>query len=323
MLSRLGVVQHRLQTSSAEKGVSNLVETLEDGMPAIVWADMYGLPYYANPDDEGMWMMFPIVVYGYDTETDKVWIADRASVPLTVTPAQLQTARAKVKKDKFRVMTLDPPQPEKLASAVTAGIWDCIKLYTEKPPKGTRKNFGLQALQNWASLLTEPKIRLSWAREFPPGREMFAALVDAYHDINIFTRDDRADRNLYAEFLEEASLILEKPALMESAALFRRCSDSWGKLSSTLLPDSIAPFAEARELMRRRRQLFIEQGGEATHQLRQIDSQLDHLRTAMETEFPLDEAGATAMRQEIAEQVLALHDVEREAVTALKAMMSD
>jgi hypothetical protein len=29
------------------------------------------------------------------------------------------------------------------------------------------------------------------------------------------------------------------------------------------------------------------------------------------------------MRQEIAEQVLALHDVEREAVVALKAMMSD
>lgn len=64
MLARLGVVQHRRHTTSPEKGVANLLDTLEGGEPAIVWADYFSLPYNAFPYDEGMWAMFPILVYG-------------------------------------------------------------------------------------------------------------------------------------------------------------------------------------------------------------------------------------------------------------------
>lgn len=54
LLERLGAVQERKQTSSPEKGVANLIDTLEDGRPAIVWADLFSLPYNALPYDEGM-----------------------------------------------------------------------------------------------------------------------------------------------------------------------------------------------------------------------------------------------------------------------------
>jgi hypothetical protein len=80
MLARLGVVQEVLQTSKPERGVSNLLETLEDGLPAMVWADMWSLPYNALADEGGMWLMYPILVYGYDEAADQVWIADRAGV---------------------------------------------------------------------------------------------------------------------------------------------------------------------------------------------------------------------------------------------------
>ncbi len=45
LLERPGVVQNRLHTSSADKGRANLVDTLNSGIPAIVWADLWSLPY--------------------------------------------------------------------------------------------------------------------------------------------------------------------------------------------------------------------------------------------------------------------------------------
>jgi hypothetical protein len=60
-------------------------------------------------------------------------------------------------------MTLSPPNWDRLATAVSAGIWDTLKLFTEKPPKGSKNNFGLNAFQWFAKLLTTPKTRLSWA----------------------------------------------------------------------------------------------------------------------------------------------------------------
>jgi hypothetical protein len=60
---------------------------------------MFSLPYNVLPNDAGMWQMFPLVVYGY--EADAVWLADRARVPLLITPAELAAARARVKKIKF------------------------------------------------------------------------------------------------------------------------------------------------------------------------------------------------------------------------------
>ena len=142
MLERLGVVQTILHTGKPDKAVANLIDTLESSTPAIVWADMFSLPYNALPYDKSMWGMAPIIVYGYDESADTVWIADRSSVALTMTTAELAAARARIKKDKFRILTLDPPNPDKLTSAIQKGIWDCIKLFTEAPPKTNRAQNG-------------------------------------------------------------------------------------------------------------------------------------------------------------------------------------
>ena len=177
LLERLGAIRNPVHTPDPAKAVRKLEECLEDNMPAIVWADMFSLPYNALPQDDGMWAMFPIVVYGYDESTDRVWIADRARVPLYTTTSGLAAARGRVKNNKHRLLTLEPPIPEKLPAAVRKGIWDCIKLFTEAPPKGSRNNFGLAAYGWWAELLTKPKARMSWEREFPAGARMYSGLV--------------------------------------------------------------------------------------------------------------------------------------------------
>jgi hypothetical protein len=318
LLSRLGIVQNIRQTTKPEKGLANLVEVLESGLPAIVWADMFSLPYNALPYDEGMWANFPILVYGNDQAGDRVWIADRAHVPLAVTTTELAAARAWIKKDKFRILTLEPPDQQKLITAVQAGIWDCLRLYTEAPPKGKKDNFGLSAFHYWANLLTRPKNRLSWEKVFPAGLEMYAGLTSAFTDINIFGKEGYAERDLYADFLDEAAQILDRPGLKEAAEVFRRSAGLWDGFGTALLPDEIPALGEARRLMLERHETFLHQGNAGLAQIRAIDERLASIRRRLTGEFSLDPREVVTFREGLAERLLAIHDVEKQAVEALQ-----
>ena len=133
------------------------------------------------------WGAFPIVVYGY--EGDIAYIADRADVGLTVSTEALDTARAHIKKDKFRIVTLEAPNPDKLSAAVTAGLWDCIKLYTENPPKGSKDNFGLAAYNAWAQALTKSSGKKSWSKLLTTDMDFYAGLTTAYSFSQLFGKD--------------------------------------------------------------------------------------------------------------------------------------
>ena len=322
MMSRLGVAQNILHTSKPEKGVHNLLDTLASGVPAIVWADMFSLPYNDLPDDEGMWGMMPVLVYGYDEGKDEVWLADRASVPLTVSTADLHTARARVKKDKFRIITLESPRLERLATAVSAGIWDSIKLYTEKPPKGSKNNFGLAAFQHWAKLLTKPRTRLSWAKEFPAGQKLLAGLMSVYSDVYQFGKDSNAERDTYADFLDEASLILDRSDLLEVAQQFRTSAAAWQALGPILLPEAAPLLAEVRQLMDEEHRLFLQQGNASLARRQQIRARLAEIKEEVGSDFPLNETEVAELLGNIAAHVLQIHDLEATAVAALQQAMN-
>ncbi|VAW30967.1 hypothetical protein MNBD_CHLOROFLEXI01-298, partial [hydrothermal vent metagenome] len=243
---------------------------------------------------------------------------DRAPLPLTISTEALHTARARVKKDKFRVLTLEPPVPDKLPTAVQAGIWDCIKLYTEKPPKGSKNNFGLAAYHHWVKLLTKPKTRLSWAREFPAGRKMLAGLMGVFNDINHFGKVGYAERDMYANFLDEASLILEKPALQEAAVHFRQSAKAWETFSQALLPSDVPMLGEVAQNLRQQQELWLNKGSEAAAEIIQLKEQEKTLLTLAETEFPLDEKGTEAFRINMVEHILRIHDIEETAVSTLR-----
>ena len=324
LLTRLGVEQTLMQTTKPAQGVQNLVECLNEGVPPLVWADQYTLPYNALPDDAGMWQMAPLIVFGYAPEEDTVAIADRAAVPLTTTITDFQTARARVKKDKFKLLTLDMPDADKLPTAVSAGIWDCIKLFTEKPPKGSRNNFGLAAYQHWANLLTQPKKRLSWEKEFPAGGKMLAGLTSTFNMVALFGQNGTAwdaERGTYATFLEEAATILNKRDLNEVAIHIRHSGQAWRTLAEMLLLDDIATFQATRLLMVQRHRAFIEQGNAATDELHQIDAHLTELQQAVSDDFPLSAQEVVDFRNQLAEQILTIRDLEATAVEMLQGAM--
>lgn len=321
MLKRIGAVQNARQTGSADKAVSNLVDTLQNGTPAIAWVDAMQLPYDPQPYEFEIAHMMPVVVFGYDDEADRVSIADRARVPLCASTGQLAAARAQVKKVRNRVLTLEPPDHDRLPEAVELGIRDCIRLYTEKPPKGARHNFGFAAYAHWADTLRKPKMRGSWDKDFPRGRKMYAGLESAFSDTHTFGKEGFAERDMYADFLGEASDILQKPGLREAADQFRRSAKAWEKLGLVLLPDEVPVWAEARDLMLTNQRLFLEQGGEKFEEGRANCARLIEIRREMETDFPLSEEEVVAFREQIAEQVLVIHDIEVPAVAAMKEAM--
>lgn len=322
ILERLGIAQDIQQTNNAETAEKNLQNTLESGLYPILWADQFSLPYNGLPANEPMWGMMPIL--GLETDGKSVSVADRSSLPFHLSMAELTKARGRVKDDKYRLLTLDPPQTAKLASAIHKGICQTISLFTEEPPRGGRQNFGFAAYDKLAELLVNKRNKQSWERFFAPGIRMYHALAGspvqpgAYHWINTWGSADGAERGLYADFLLEAAHILQRPALKEAAQTFRKSHQLWLAFAEALLPEDVPLLGESKELIRKKHHLFVEKGETALPEIKQINTRLNELLSQSESNFPLSNAEAADVRENLRDILLKIKTVEGQAVDLLQ-----
>jgi hypothetical protein len=117
-------------------------------------------------------------------------------------------------------------------------------------------------------------------------------------------------------------MILSRPAIKSAANHFRLAARAWDELGLALLPDQIAPFKEAREIMHRRSHLFRTQGNAAIQDIRTLQDQFKALKVQMKTNFPLSADEVISFRETLAEHVMHVHDVEKVAVSALREAMA-
>jgi hypothetical protein len=322
LLERLGIAQDVRQTSKPDIAEKNLQNTLASGLYPLVWADPFSLLYNNLPSDAALWGMLPLLAIESDGKS--VTVADRSSQPLHISMADLTKARGRVKEDKYRLMTLDAPHPAKLASAVQKGISQAIALFTEKPPRGARDNFGFAAYTKLAELLVNTRNKHSWERHFAPGVRMYHALAGspvqpgAYDWVNTWVSADGADRGLYADFLTEAAQILKKPALKESAGKFRESYKLWLKFADALLPNEVPMLAESKKLIQKKHDLFIQKGETALPEIKQINARLNELLEQSKTDFPLSSAQAAELRANLRDILLKISAVEQTAVDLLQ-----
>jgi Butirosin biosynthesis protein H, N-terminal len=324
ILERLAPAREVRQTADAATAERQLNAALEAGEAPVVWADVYSLPYYGlEPSSpRSVWMMRPMVVVG--RSEGGYLLADGARQPWWVSAADLAKARGRVKRDRFRLMTLEPPKPEKLPAAVAAGLAQCSQLFTEAPPKGAQDNFGFAAYDKWAAMLVDTKHRQSWPRLFPRGPALFQALGGSLRHpgllgwVMTWTTAEDADRRLFADFLDEAALILNQPGLREAGGRLVAAADAWHTLALAALPEGVPLLAEARQLHLRRHALFVEAGQSAAEERAAVRERLEQIRKMMEMEFPMSEGEVTALRAKLSEIVLAISQIEREAVQRMK-----
>jgi hypothetical protein len=323
ILERLGVAQDVRQTDKPQIAEKNLRNALDTGLAPILWADQFSLPYNDLKPSDMMWSPLPVVAL--DADETVVRIADRSSQPFHVSMADLTKARGRIKDDKYRLITLDAPQPAKLAAAVHKGICQAISLFTEEPPRGARDNFGFAAYEKFADMLVNKRNKQSWERFFAPGPRMVHALAGSYyqpglyHWVNIWGSSDGADRSLYADFLVEAAQILKRSGLKDAAEKFRESHSRWLALADAALPDDVPLLGESKKLMRKKQELFIKKGESALPEIRQINRRLQELLKESEADFPLSVEEAAELRASLRDRLLQISAVEKRAVDLLQS----
>ncbi len=322
IFNRLKVPRELPRSANADKARQNLIDALAEGYAPVASPDGSLLPYNAIAYDEANWYTMPLVIYGYEPDKGEAYISDRSRVSLTVGADDLDKARGRIKKERHALLLLAAPDGSKLADAIRQGLDDCIKLMTEKPPKGSAKNFGLRALGHWAEML-EKTSRGSWAKEYPTGRPLLAALTTAYTFLGpAFGKTVQAERDVYADFLDEAAQVLESTALTDVAGKYRDAGQAWQSLLDSLLPKDAPLLGDAREAIDRKTELFIESGAAHLDEIIAERDRLESLKTASENDFPLSAGEISDLRADIRDKVLRAHEAEEAAIVALKAAIS-
>ena len=266
---RIGAQATVFQTASVTKGYEEMKEQLRQGEPTLVFVEMPYLPYLAIPEN-AHFGGHTVTVFGLDEKNDKVYISDRCKKPITIGIEDLKKARS----SKF------PPFPPKnkllkikypskitdLKEGIKKSIRECCNSML-KPPI---KNIGLAGMKKWASLVPQ------WTKQFT-GLNLIGCLFNIFLYIEISGTGGSAFRKMYARFLVEASSILNKPILNETAEIFNESAELWSKIATVALPNSWEKLKRIRNLAFDKNRLFEEQRPNALNEMYKITKELDGL----------------------------------------------
>ncbi|MGI9256172.1 MAG: BtrH N-terminal domain-containing protein [Salinispira sp.] len=320
IVNRLRIAQDVINSTNPQKAEEKLIETLEEGLVPIILADVFTLAYEHSEFGENMWAMQPMTVIEYSPESDRALTADRSLCPHEFSAQLLHKARGRVKKYRYRMFVLSPPDENSLKEAVLTGLQETVSLFTEKPPKGSANNFGLKAYEAIINDL-EMKGRNAWNKRFTNSGELSSALLTAYKHSSLFWKDARegSDRMLFRDFLNEAAEILENTALREVGGQFAKAAELWQNLADLLLPESIPELAALRSLMNERNNLFINTGAASIADLRVLDQKIEGAISGSGREVY---ENAEKILEPVAEQFRKIAIVEEDAISLLRSAIT-
>jgi hypothetical protein len=306
---RIGAGVTVVETSSAKKGYEELKAILRSGEPAVVYGDMAYLPYFALPE-MAHFGGHVFVVFGLDEEKDEAYIYDRGRNPVKVSLGNLQKARGSKFPPfppKHRLLKIEyPPQIDNLEPGIGESIQECCQNMLNPPIK----NIGLAGMGKWSKLVTQ------WPEQFQ-GMSLFGTLMNGFMYIEISGTGGSAFRSMYAQFLEEASVIVNKPALNEGAGMMRQSAAIWSEIASGFLPESWPNLRRIRELIIEKNRLFEGQESGVLEAMRKINGELDDLMgKAVE-----DLQKPPAFLADVSQSILKCYEVEKKAFSMLSRVV--
>jgi hypothetical protein len=124
-------------------------------------------------------------------------------------------------------------------------------------------------------------------------------------------------RDLYADGLEEAALILGMPALQEAAAAWRACADLWQELAEAAVPTDVDGAADAVELAKELHDAVMD-GEPGRAEARAAAAGLWEIRGRYANEWPLAEAETEALLADLGRRLSAIHAAEQTALDATR-----
>ncbi len=317
---RLGAEVIVKESSGAKPGEKQLRELLDEYGVCVAWVDAAGLPHRALPKDMEGGAYHVITVYSIGERT--ATIGDLTDEPIEISLAELAAARARIKKDKHRLLALRagkkmPALPKLVAQGLQASHRG---LLGEGAPKQARRNFSLDALQTWAQRLSDSKGSDSWERVFTPGHRLWRGLTSVYEFIEHYGTGGGLGRPLFAEFLQEAGASTGHKELLTLADRYAQIGAQWSELARAALPDDVPLLAEARELYVQKAELAASGGADAASDVRAIWQRIYALEDQAKAQFPLSGTGYAALRQQMAERVQALYEAEVAVHSAMEEL---
>ncbi len=317
---RLGIPTRRTETTGAARAYRNLVAELEEGRPAVVWCGRALLPYLHEPVELGSYFMHTFLVHEIDESAGIAHGSECAPTEVTLSLETLEHARQGVCSHRNRTLSIAPQRALSLAtlrSAVHAGLQACLHELTQ--PK--MKTFSLHGLETWAKMIENNTAKDGWGRVF--GTTLLScALRDVYD--SIVTRETGGDlfRGLFASFLDEAAILLDRPALADLARDYRRLGARWRSLAESALPASCPPLHALRDLLDTRAELFVTQGQQADAAIAETAGKLRALDQNLRQHWPLDRDDTATLLGGLREQILALYQDETAAVERFRSALA-
>ncbi|MBI1760630.1 MAG: DUF4872 domain-containing protein [Acidobacteria bacterium] len=316
-LQRFGIKPVIQESGGAKAAEQQLRAALAHG-PCIAWVDMAELPHRAMPSEFSGGGYHVIVVYRVNDEDGTALIGDLTDAPISIPLADLARSRARIKKQKQRLLSLDakPAKPNlNLDSLVRVGLQRCHEVLQHPTLPGMKSNGKLEALRTWAQRLHGGKDKEAWGTIFKPGANLWRGLTWIYDCIENYGTGGGLCRPLFAEFLQEAASALGQPKFAALGEQYAALGRQWSELAEAALPDDVPLMRAAKELYIRRRELLHD--GAPVADVRAVWQELGALAQQAGAQFPLTDTDCGALRAQLQTRVLALYEGEVAAQAAL------
>jgi hypothetical protein len=301
--ARFGLSAIVKESAGVKPGEQQLRELLAGGRPVMIWLDFRGRQYHLA------------TVHSIDDTTGMALVGDLADELIPVSLAGLAAARGHTKKDKNRVLAIEPAtRVPPLKQLVQQGVAACVASLTTCK----MKNFRLDAFKGWADKLDGSKAADSWEKMFPPGRLLYQGLRSITEYIEYYGTGGGLCRPLFAEFLAEASAGLGDRKLQSLSERYAELGRQWSALAEAALPDSIPAFRNAKAALGNRAEAMATDSDAAGLGLSRCEQAVARIEAEMKGEFPLDAAASAVLRRELKVRVAALHEGEVAALEALR-----
>jgi hypothetical protein len=313
---RLGVPTVLHETSGAKTAREALDIALAGGSPVVATVDQQSMGLWGLPPELSGYAGYPVVVTAR-TDDGAYLVDDRGTSPFVVPADVMAAARGRVGSYRHRLIELRPtpgPLPsDRLREALMAGLTDQVDHLSTGSD-----SFSLPAWRKWSRLMTDRRNGKGWPRVFPAGQGLFAALISMVEQV-----DDGVGawgghlRDLYADGLDEATAILDRPALREAVGAWRASADLWQELADAAVPTGIDGAADAVELAEELHHAVM-RGEPGRAQARTAAAGLWETRGRYADAWPLAEDETDALLADLGRHLAAIHAAELKALDATR-----
>jgi hypothetical protein len=314
---RLGIKPVFKETSGAATAQKHLREALDAGTPAIAWVDQFHLPYMHLSEAYNGCMGWILTVYGIDEAENKVLIDDLGKKPLTLSHDAFAKARARIPSYKNRLLLLEAPQAIDLENAILEGIRDCVNYLGAKSD-----TFALSAIAKWAKLVTDTKNPKGWPVVFKKKTGLYSTLTSIYEGIAHQNGGGDGLRAMYADFLTEASPVINTPRLKKIAGQYKKIAKMWANLADSALPEAVQPFKETKALLAKKYELLRTQGDAGLQEVAAVSKKLNDLTSTLNAQFPLSDHQINELFAALQGQLYDIHAAEEKALAELNDVVN-